>query len=361
MNSKERFETVCEFRQADRVPIDYIAHPEIDRKLRQQLDCETEEQLLDRLGCDFYYLPGRDISQNEGFLKYYKGPALDTTEKERTCPLGIRWLRGAYEGKFSVDEAIAGPLENADTEQDILNHRWPKVEDFDFSSLLAECETHLDRVLIGGLWTGIMGDAYRMHGFENFLLNISLKPQLIKTLIDKMTDVYLELNDAVFSELKGKLDVWFFGNDFGSQNGLLLSTDMWHEFFFENITKLTGLAHSYDLKVMMHSCGAISEIIPYVIEAGVDILDPIQVTARDMEPLSLAEKFGGRIVFHGGIDTQQVLPHSTCEEVAAHARQVVGTLNQRGGYIFAPSQVLGPDIPIENIIAMYKVANPQLK
>ena len=103
----------------------------------------------------------------------------------------------------------------------------------------------------------------------------------------------------------------------------------------------------------MHSCGSISKIMPELIEAGVDILDPIQVTAKNMEPEFLAEQFGGQIVFHGGIDTQQVLPTATPEEVREHARHVTQTLGSKGGYIFAPSQLLGPDIPIENILAMY--------
>jgi len=353
MSSKERFNAVCEFRKLDRPPIDYLAHAETDRRLKAHLGCESEEELLDRLGCDFFYLPARDISQNEGFMPYYKGPALDVSEMERTCAFGIRWRRGTYDSKFSADEAIAGPLETIETERDILDHRWPTAADFDFSPLAAEAERHSDRVIIGGLWTGIMGDAYRLHGFQNFLLNIALKPRLMKTLINKMTNVYLELNQSYFEALKGKMDIWFFGNDFGSQDGLLLSRDMWGEFFYDNIRRLTNLAHGYGLKVMMHSCGAIAELIPDLIEAGIDILDPIQVTAAGMEPRSLADRFGGRIVFHGGVDTQGVLPFGTPEEVAAHAREVADTLGAKGGYIFAPSQVLGPDIPMENIVTMY--------
>lgn len=354
MNSRERYEAVCEYRKPDKFPADYLAHRETDEKLKAFFKINTEVELLDILGCDFFYLPCRDISQNEGFMKYYKGPALEVSAKERTCSFGIRWHRKAYDHKFSVDEAIGGPLETAETGQDILSHRWPKPSDFDFSPLIGECEAHSDRVIIGGLWTGIMGDSYRLHGFQNFLLNMAMKPELIKTLVDKVTDVYLELNNAVFSQLKGKLDVWFFGNDFGSQNGLLFSPDMWHEFFYENIKKLASLAHSYGVKVMMHSCGAVSGIIPSLIDAGVDILDPIQVTARGMEPEALADKFGGRIIFHGGIDTQQVLPKAAAAEVAEHAEQVAKTLGESNGYIFAPSQLLGPDIPIENILAMYK-------
>ena len=230
---KERFKQVCEFKKPDRVPIDYLAHPKTDQKLREHLKCDSEEELLDILKCDFYYLPGRDISQNEGFVSFYKGAKLDTTDTRRTCPLGIRWTRGAYNSKFIVDEVVEYPLKNAQTEKDILTHRWPKAEDFDFSGLRAECQKNANRVIIGGLWTGIMGDSYRLFGFEDFLLNTALNPDLIKCIIDRMTDMYLELNDKYFSQLKGQFDVWFFGNDFGSQDGLLLSPDIWHAFFFK--------------------------------------------------------------------------------------------------------------------------------
>lgn len=356
MNSKERFKAACEFKKPDRVPIDYLSHYETDNRLRKYFDIHSEDELLEILNCDFYYLPCRDISQNEGFLRCYKGPKLDMTEKERVCPFGIRYLRGAYKNKFNVDEAIWGPLQNATSQKDILNHRWPKVSDFDFSTLHLECESHPDNVIIGGLWTGIMGDSFRMFGFENFLLNIALNPKLISTLVNKMTDVYLELNNAYFSELKGETDIWYFGNDFGSKNGLMFSPEMWYQFFFKNIKELADLAHSYGLKVMMHSCGGISEIIPYIIDAGIDILDPVQVTARGMEPKTLAEKYKGKIVFHGGIDTQNLLVNGTPEEVKNSSAETINLLGDNGGYIFAPSQILGPDIPVENIIAMYSAA-----
>ena len=356
MTSIERFKAVCEFKKPDRVPIDYLSHHETDSRLKKYFGVDSEDELLKILNCDFYYLPCRDISQNEGFLRCYKGPKLDMTQKERVCPFGIRYLRGAYKSKFNVDESIQGPFHNGVSKKDILKYRWPRVSDFDFSMLHSKCESHSDRVIIGGLWTGIFGDSFRMYGFENFLLSMVLNPELISTIVDKMTEVYLELNDSIFSELKGKIDIWYFGNDFGSQDGLLLSAEMWYQFFFRNIKELADLAHSYGLKVMMHSCGGISEIIPYLIDAGIDILDPVQVTARGMEPKSLAEKFKGKIVFHGGIDTQNLLISGTQEEVKRSSLETINLLGDNGGYIFAPSQILGPDIPVENIIAMYSAA-----
>ena len=355
MTSKDRFLSTCRFESTDRPPVDYLAHPEADRKLKEYLKCKTEDELLEALGCDFYYLSCRDISQNEGHLKCYVGAELDITDDQRVCPLGIRWRRGAYDSKFAVDEAIRGPLEDAQSEAAILGHRWPKAADFDFSVLLEECEPHSDKVIVGGPWSGIMGDSYRLHGYENFLVNIALRPELIKTLVSRVTDTYLELNDKMFTQLKGKLDVWFFGNDFGSQNGLLVSEPMWLDFFFEPIKQLVELAHSHGLKAMMHSCGGISLIIPHLIRAGVDILDPIQTTALGMEPDGLREQFGRKIVFHGGVDTQNVLPFGTPNQVAEHASDMLKRLGGDGGYIFAPSQILGPDIPAENIARMYGV------
>ncbi|MBN1557443.1 MAG: hypothetical protein JW951_04785 [Lentisphaerae bacterium] len=354
MNAHQRFRAACEHRAPDRVPVDYLAHPETDRALRAALGVTSERELLDRLGCDFFYLPGRDISQNEGALPYYKQAAdLAMSATNRTCPLGIRWRRGAYDSKFAVDEAIGGPFSDATTVADMLAFPWPKAADFDFAALRAEAEAHADRVRIGGLWTGILGDSYRMFGFQNFLFGMAADPERVHTLVDRMTEMYIELNAAYFAALKGRMEVWFFGNDFGSQEALLFSRDMWADFFFDNIKRLTALAHGHGLKVMMHSCGAVSELIPLLIEAGVDILDPIQVSATGMDPAELKAGFGGRLVFHGGIDTQQVLPFGALADVAQHVRATVETLGRDGGYLFAPSQILGPDIPVENITAMY--------
>ena len=356
MNSKERFAAAVSHKQPDRLPIDYLAAPQADKKIKSFYDIDSEKELLDILGCDFYYLPCRDISQNESCIPFYKGPKLVMNSETRICPFGIKFNRGAFNSKFAVDEAIDGPLKNASSESDILNHNWPKVEWFDFENFHKDIESNSNRVIIGGFWSGILGDCYRMHGFENFLFNIAMNPPFIKTLINRMTDFYLALNDKLFSQFKGKIDIWFFGNDFGSQSSLLFSEQMFCEFFLPNITRLVKLAKSYGLYVMMHSCGSIRQIIPLLIQAGVDILDPIQTTATGMEPQSLKTVFGNQITFHGAIDTQNILPFSSSDEVFKFSKNMIKTLGDSGGYIFAPSQILQSDIPVENIDAMYKAA-----
>ena len=274
-------------------------------------------------------------------------PARSVSDGERRTGLG----------KFDVEEAIGGPFTLTSTAKEILDHRWPCAADFDFEPLIAEAEANRDRIVISGLWSGIFGDSYRTIGFDQFLLGMALHPDLLHTLVDRMTDMYLELNDRLFDQLRDKIDVWFFGNDFGSQQALLFSTSMWDDFFGANIERLCDLAHSHGLKVMMHSCGCVAPLLDRLIEAGVDMLDPVQTTAVGMDPESLVSGYGDRLIFHGGIDTQHVLPSVTPAEAAAHAREVIVAFRDAGGYIFAPTQVFQTDIPVENIVAVYDVAN----
>jgi uroporphyrinogen decarboxylase len=354
--SKELVLGTIEQKKTGTVPVDYMPAYRTDKALRSRLgfsnDAHGEKQLLDYLGSDIYYLSARDISQNEGFYNCWKKKP-EMSEAERTCAFGIRWTREVHEAKFSVDENISAPLKGVSSEKEILTYPWPEGKDFDFTLLAEEAEDFSQRAVIGGLWSGILGDAYRMIGFQDFLLKIALEPALIRTLVEKLTDVYLELNDAYFAALKGKMDIWFFGNDFGSQNGLLVSRDMWLDFFFEPLKRMCALARSYGLKVMMHSCGGISPLISDLAEAGVDVLDPVQISARDMDPDRLVRDFGGKIAFHGGIDTQQVLPFGSTEEVLEHCEYVVGAFRSGAGYIASGSQILGHDIPIDTILSVY--------
>jgi len=356
MNSRERFEAACDHRNPDRVPIDLHAHPRIMTALYQYYDLANDTELLDRLGCDFYYLSARDLSQNESCFDIYQGPPLAINETQRTCPFGIRFHRDIGPAKFSTDEAFDGPLYQATSEQDILRHAWPNPKWFDFSLLEEQCQANAQRVVVGGTWAGILGDCYRMMGFENFLYHMAAEPALIKTLINRMTDFYLELNERCFEQLPGRIDLWYFGNDFGAQEGLIFSREMFLEFFSDNYRQLIDLAHRYQIKVMCHSCGCIQQLIGDLIGLGIDVLDPVQTTAANMKADDLKRDFGNQLVFHGGVDTQQILTRATPQQVEQHCQYLIDTLGRDGGYIFSSCNSISPDTPIANIDAMYRTA-----
>ena len=180
------------------------------------------------------------------------------------------------------------------------------------------------------------------------------RPEVIHALIGHIVDFGVETTRRYLEAAGGKIDIAYFGNDFGTQRGLIISPAMWEEFIRKPLKRYYDVAHNFGCKVMQHSCGSICDIIPFLIEDGVDVLNPIQVQATGMGFASLHRDFGKRITFYGGVDTQQVLPCGTPQEVQEQIRQYVDLCHD-GGYILAGSQVLMEDIPVDNILAMYEL------
>jgi uroporphyrinogen decarboxylase len=141
-------------------------------------------------------------------------------------------------------------------------------------------------------------------------------------------------------------------DDVGTQEGLMVSREMFREFFAPRLSRLVDLAHSHGAKLLFHSCGAIRPLVEDIIEIGVDILDPLQAAAKGMEPEALKADFGDRLCLHGGICTQHLLPEGSPEDVRSEVRRRIGILGDGGGYILAPCHVVQTDVPTENVLAM---------
>ena len=172
---------------------------------------------------------------------------------------------------------------------------------------------------------------------------------------DKIVDFYVRALTVFLEATKGKLHAILIGDDMGSQRSLMLSPALVEEFVIPGAKKLIDLAHSYGVKVIYHSCGSIIDIIPQLIEAGADVIHPIQALATGMDPENLKEKFAGQVAFCGGVDTQELLPGGSPDDVKAavrHLRDLFPT-----GLIISPShEALQSDVPPENIKAMFEEA-----
>jgi uroporphyrinogen decarboxylase len=191
---------------------------------------------------------------------------------------------------------------------------------------------------------------------ERWMPRLIEEPAICHAILGKTADFFYESTRRMFEKAGAKTDVFFTGDDYGTQRGPMISLPMWREFARPHVERLYGLAKSYGLKIMQHSCGGVRAFLPDLMECGLNILEPVQVRARGMDPKELARDFGGRLCFHGSIDTQQTLPFGTPEDVRREVRERIETFRPYGGFTIAPSQHLMPEIPTENIVAMYTAA-----
>jgi len=181
-------------------------------------------------------------------------------------------------------------------------------------------------------------------------------PEMVHYIDDKIVDFYLKALKVFLEATKGKVHAILMGNDIGSQRGTMISPELIAEFVIPGAKKLVDLAHSYGVKVVYHSCGSIIEAIPMLIEIGVDIIHPIQALAEGMEPNHLKELFGHQVSFCGGVDTQELLPHGTPEQVAEKIKELRNIFPT--GLIVSPShEAILPDVPPANIKAMFDETN----
>ena len=198
-----------------------------------------------------------------------------------------------------------------------------------------------------------------MTGVQTCALPIymALNPEVVEAILEHMLEFYIEQTSRILKAAEGRIDMVYIGDDLGSQQTLLISPNMFRQFlkgrwkrFIDTIKSRFG-AH---LKFHFHSCGAVVELIPDLIEMGIDILNPLQPRAKGMDLKRLKDNFGSKLCFSGGLDIQRLLPYGTPQEVRSEAERLVRVLGRDGGYIACPAHAIQPDTPIENVLAMLK-------
>ena len=212
-----------------------------------------------------------------------------------------------------------------------------------------------DKLILGMMWSAHFQDTCAAFGMENALMNMIANPEIYEAVDAKIMEFYLKANEIFYEATKDRLNAVLIGNDMGSQRGLMLSPEMVRRFIIPGCKKLVEQAHSYGLKVIYHSCGSIVDVIPDLIEAGVDVIHPIQALAAGMDPKNLKDKFGGKVAFCGGVDTQDLLVNGTPEDVQKKVKELRTIFPT--GLILSPShEAILPDIPPANIKALFDEA-----
>ena len=221
------------------------------------------------------------------------------------------------------------------------------------------CATSTDRAIIGLFGGNLMEWGQFLFRMDNFLMLLAGEPARMHKFLDAMVEMHLENLRKFLSAVGPYIDIILFGDDLGMQSGPQVSPRMYRKFFYPRHKLLWQTAKQLaDVKVMLHSCGGVAAYLPMFIDAGLDILQPVQTTAKDMDPAYLKREFGKDLcLWGGGCDTQFVLPRGTPEEVAADVRERVGILAPGGGFVFQQVHNIMADVPPENIVAMLDAVN----
>ena len=249
-------------------------------------------------------------------------------------------------------EDIPGALAGAESLSDLEAFEWPTPDDRDYSELRRQARQHEEFALVYG-FADVWQRPALVRGWEGMFLDMAAHPEWVHFLCRKFTDFYREDYTRAAEATGGRIDLYLLISDLGSQHGPLISLGMFRRFVAPYLKEMIGHIHSLGGRVLFHSCGAIGPFIPDLIALGVDVLDPIQPVTADMAPERLKAKYGDRICFHGGIDMQKLLPFGTPEQVQAEARRYCEVLGGDGGYILGPAHFFQPDVPPENVLAVY--------
>lgn len=349
MISKDRVRTAFSYGTPDRVPIDYLANPGIDSRLKKhfRLAPGDDEGLRRILGVDFFEI-----------IPPYVGPPLHPGIPGRKIDVwGIhtRWVAHGSGGYWDYCDF---PLKDADEE---TVERWPmpSPDDFDYDAALGLCDAMREYwLLIGNPGAADMINTTGMiRTMEQTLLDLMTNEPAGLRFMDRKNAVQLAVYERMLAKAKGKIDMLWLGEDLGTQRGPMISLDLFRRHIRPRHQKFVDLAKSYNIPVMIHSCGSSSWAFDDFIEMGIAAVDTLQPEAKDMAPGYLKQRYGSRLALHGCMSTAGKVATGTVDEVMQETRQLLDIMMPGGGFAFSPTHMLQDNSPTDNVVAMYETVH----
>jgi len=349
MTARERVVKTLAYEKTDRVPINYSTNPAIHAKVAAALGFSNDyEGFIKALGVDY-----------RGIGAGYKGPLIfkeiPGLHVDPVYGFYTRWVSNEYGG---YHDFCNFPLADADDEV-IVNFNFPSPDDFNYDNVEPAINHYKDYALhCGGAGTGdIINSIGRIMGMEDTLVGIYNENEAVLGLIDRKLNMELKITERVLEKAKGRIDFMWLGEDLGTQHTPMISLDLYRKVFRPRHQRFIDLAKSYNIPVMIHTCGSSSWVYEDFIEMGISAVDTLQPEATNMSPEYLIENYGKRLSFHGCISTAGVLAYGTAEETTEYCKYTLELMMKNGGYHFAPTHQIQDNTPPENVIAMYQAAH----
>ena len=352
MTSRERVITTIEHREPDRIPCVFRATPEVDKMVMQHFGLNEIEQIRDMFGVENISHWPFQIIYPRNWDKLQLVKVLPDGTKEDLW--GVRRKAIDY-GLGVYEEIVSSPLASANSIEEIKQYQWPSVEEVDFSNIREDCLKFKDyaRALSG--WC-IFETAWAMRGFQQFLMDLVVDQALVWSIIEQVRKFWIQYNEHMLEQSGGEFDIFLSGDDMGSQTGLLISKQLWKEYFGSGLKEIYSWAKKHRMKTVLHCDGATRGLLPDLIEFGLDVYDPFQPQIREMDPYKAKKEFGKDLCLHGTVDVQRLLPFGKTEEVRNEVKRQIEQLGPGGGFFLAPTHRIQPGTPIENICAVYETA-----
>ncbi|MHB1485377.1 MAG: uroporphyrinogen decarboxylase family protein [Saccharofermentanales bacterium] len=288
------------------------------------------------------------------YKEYFKDVKIP--ENIKIEPDGILNLPGS---NFHFTHLIS-PLRDVYSFDEILKFPiYKKPEYYDFSTLKEQTEKIHSQDIVASAFIGrLFETSWPLRGYENMLADMLGEPEIVEYFLNMELEWNIEYTTQA---VKAGVDIIYFGDDVGNQNGMTFSADMWRKMIKPKWDKIFSAAKKInpDVAIWYHSCGNVTDIISDLIDVGLDILNPIQPECMDI--YGIQKKYGDKLSFDGGVGTQHLMPFGKPDEVAAEIKRLVEVFGENGGFILSPSHVLEPEVPMGNIDAFIKTAQKACK
>lgn len=363
MTSKERVMMALNHEEADRVPLDIgginntCMHELIEKEVKEKLHLEDHGYMI-KARSQGIVVPDQSIVDHFGvdtcsiYINEVR-PWIDNHDGTFTDMWGIGY-------KLNPDgyyyNRITHPLEDVEEIEDLDKYELPEPTPYMLEGLSERLDANKDKCcILEGLEEPMFGMPSWLRKNQNFYMDLVADPDLCDALLGKLLAYYKKLIKYIMDPLGDRIDIVKVADDLGTQNSLLLSPQVFRERIKPFEAELFSfIKDNYHKKILLHSCGAIRPLLNDLIEIGVDAINPVQVSAKGMDPRELKDEFGDRITFWGGgVDTQHVLNMGTPEDVRNMVKTNLNIFKEHGGYVFCQVHNIQPGVPYDNLMAMY--------